>query len=433
MAFAGDAGDLLAVLADLQPVLLDSGGRGTSMLALGRRWSCSWRTGDPGDPLEAVRSRLQAFSAPAHDRWPFTGGLVGWFGYDLRLLLERLPDRHPAPPRCLPDLFMADCRLVVLLDEQRREAALARLRGGGDEEGDDRLERRVLERLEQGLPPPPVSQRLPVAIPPKSAHEARVRHALESIAAGDIYQVNLSQRFTAARPRHLVDCYRRLRRENPPAFGGYAEVGGEALLCLSPERFLRVDAGRVQTRPVKGTAPRSDDAARDARLARSLEVSVKDRAELAMIVDVLRNDLSRVCIPGSVVVTQPMTLETHPTVHHLVAGVEGRLEPGADAVDLVRATLPGGSITGAPRIRAMEIIDELETCRRGVYTGSLGYLGFDGRADLNILIRTAVTEGAHLCFHGGGGIVADSDPAEEYAETLHKVRGILRALDPGVS
>ena len=205
-------------------------------------------------------------------------------------------------------------------------------------------------------------------------------------------------------------------------------LGEEALLCISPERFLLLDGREVETRPIKGTAPRDPDPARDDLVAGELQASEKNRAELAMIVDVLRNDLSRVCEVGSVEVLKAIGLESHPTVHHLSACIRGRLEQDQGTVDLLRATFPGGSITGAPKIRAMEIIDALESSRRGPYTGSMGYLGYDGRMDLNIMIRTAVTHRDRLIFHGGGGIVADSDPDDEYDETVHKVRSFLRVL-----
>ncbi|HJX87490.1 MAG TPA: aminodeoxychorismate synthase component I, partial [Gemmatimonadales bacterium] len=256
---------------------------------------------------------------------------------------------------------------------------------------------------------------------------ARVR---EYIVAGDIFQANLSQRLQAPLREAPYDLYRRLRRRNPAPFAAYFDCGDLTVLSASPERFLRLDErGAVETRPIKGTRPRGLGPMHDAALGRALAESEKDRAENVMIVDLLRNDLSRVCRPGSVRVPELFALEHHPTVHHLVSTVVGELAPGADAVDLIRATFPGGSITGAPKVRAMEIIAELEPTRRGVYCGSVGYLSRTGAMDTSIVIRTFVRVGREVYFQAGGGIVADSDPELEYRETLDKARGLIAALE----
>ena len=255
---------------------------------------------------------------------------------------------------------------------------------------------------------------------------AKVR---EYIVAGDIFQANLSQRFQAPLREPPFDLYRRLRRRNPAPFAAYLAFDEVTVLSASPERFLRLDPdGQVETRPIKGTRPRGLGPMHDAALGRALAESVKDRAENVMIVDLLRNDLSRVCRPGSVRVPELFALEQHPTVHHLVSTVLGDLEPGADAVDLVRAAFPGGSITGAPKVRAMEIIAELEPTRRGVYCGSIGYLSATGAMDTSIVIRTFVLRDGELYFQAGGGIVADSDPELEYRETLDKAAGLIATL-----
>ena len=255
---------------------------------------------------------------------------------------------------------------------------------------------------------------------------AKVR---EYIVAGDIFQANLSQRFQAPLREQPFDLYRRLRRRNPAPFAAYLAFDDVTVLSASPERFLRLDPdGQVETRPIKGTRPRGLGPMHDAALGRALAESVKDRAENVMIVDLLRNDLSRVCRPGSVRVPELFALEQHPTVHHLVSTVLGALEPGADAVDLVRAAFPGGSITGAPKVRAMEIIAELEPTRRGVYCGSIGYLSATGAMDTSIVIRTFVLRDGELYFQAGGGIVADSDPELEYRETLDKAAGLIATL-----
>jgi para-aminobenzoate synthetase component 1 len=255
---------------------------------------------------------------------------------------------------------------------------------------------------------------------------AKVR---EYIVAGDIFQANLSQRFQAPLLEPPFELYLRLRRRNPAPFAAYLAFDNVTVLSASPERFLRLDHDRqVETRPIKGTRPRGVVPMHDAALGRALAESEKDRAENVMIVDLLRNDLSRVCRPGTVRVPELFALEQHPTVHHLVSTVVGELEPAADAVDLVRASFPGGSITGAPKVRAMEVIAELEPTRRGVYCGSIGYLSATGAMDTSIVIRTFVATGAGLYFQAGGGIVADSDPELEFRETLDKVAGLVDTL-----
>ena len=254
------------------------------------------------------------------------------------------------------------------------------------------------------------------------------RRAIDYIHAGDCFQVNLSQRLLHRATLPPLELYDRLRRRNPAPFAGYFDLGDFAIASASPERFLRVENGEVSTRPIKGTRPRGATPEEDERQKWALLDSEKDRAENVMIVDLLRNDLGRVCAYGSVRVEALCRLESYRTVHHLVSEVRGRLRPGLGPVDLLRAAFPGGSVTGAPKVRAMEIIAELEPTARGPYCGSLGYLGFDGSMDTNILIRTFTIGKGWLQFPVGGGIVADSTPEGEYAETLHKAEGLLRAL-----
>jgi para-aminobenzoate synthetase component 1 len=248
------------------------------------------------------------------------------------------------------------------------------------------------------------------------------------IASGDVYQVNLTQRFTAPLPCPPYALYQRLRERSPAPFAAYLSFGAVQIVSSSPERFLTVRDRHVETCPIKGTRPRSADPVEDARLATELLTSEKDRAELLMIVDLERNDLGRVCTYGSVKVEKLWQLESHPTVHHLVATVAGTLRPEVDVIDCITACFPGGSITGAPKIRAMEIIDELEPHRRHIYTGAMGYLGFDGNADLNIAIRTLTCVGGRAYYHVGGGVVWDSQPSAEYQETLDKGRAMREAL-----
>ena len=260
-----------------------------------------------------------------------------------------------------------------------------------------------------------------------------MRRAKAYIAAGDIFQVNLARRLTLPAVEPAAHTYLRLRTANPSAYGALLiwDEGRSAVLSASPELFIALRGRDVLTRPIKGTRPRSSDPVVDAARAAELLASVKDRAELAMIVDLERNDLGRVCTFGSVEVAggaDAFELEAHPTVHHLVASVRGQLRDECDVIDLFRAAFPGGSITGAPKIRAMQIIDELEPTQRSVYTGSIGYFGIDGSACFNIAIRTLIQSDGRIHLHAGGGIVADSDPDEEYAETQAKALGMCRAL-----
>jgi para-aminobenzoate synthetase component 1 len=261
-----------------------------------------------------------------------------------------------------------------------------------------------------------------------------VQRVIEYIRAGDIYQANLSQRLMIPNDEPVIDVYLRLRERNAAPFAGFLQHADWAVLSASPERFLQVQDGVVTTRPIKGTRQRRSPPEADLFTQDELQVSAKDISENVMIVDLLRNDLSRVCRPGTVSVPQLCGVETYETVHHLVSEVRGELLEDRDAWDLLAATFPGGSITGCPKVRAMEIITELEQVARGPYCGTLFYVGFDGSMDSSILIRTMTSRLGWLHFPAGGGVVAQSDPASEYAETLHKAEGLLRALrNPGVN
>jgi para-aminobenzoate synthetase component 1 len=288
--------------------------------------------------------------------------------------------------------------------------------------------------LSQAVDAPPPRAQSPVAdfaITSNFTHKdyvAAVARAKDYIAAGDIYQVNISQRLSAPLATASFDLYRRLCQSNPAPFAAYFETPDAAIISCSPERFIQVRGREVETRPIKGTRPRGATPEEDARLAAELLASEKDRAENVMIVDLERNDLGRVCEFGSVYVPELFVLESFATVHHLVSTVRGRLRPDATALDCLRASFPGGSITGAPKVRSMEIIEELEPTRRGVYTGAIGYLCFSGDMDVNIVIRTLVVKDGVAHFQVGGGIVADSQPEAEYEETLDKGRALARAL-----
>jgi len=403
----------------------------------------AWRE-TAGDALEVARGWLREMgSGAAPGLPPFQCGVAGYIGYDYGAVLEHLPPTR-YDDLALPDVVLGRYDWVIAWDQQAGAAWLVS-RGGPERR------RMVLERLAsaearsarhapagepwpRGAAAPAYASDAAAVIGLRSTFTHRgylnaVAKVREYIVAGDIFQANLSQRFQAPLREQPFDLYRRLRRRNPAPFAAYLAFDDVTVLSASPERFLRLDPdGQVETRPIKGTRPRGLGPMHDAALGRALAESVKDRAENVMIVDLLRNDLSRVCRPGSVRVPELFALEQHPTVHHLVSTVLGDLEPGADAVDLVRAAFPGGSITGAPKVRAMEIIAELEPTRRGVYCGSIGYLSATGAMDTSIVIRTFVLRDGELYFQAGGGIVADSDPELEYRETLDKAAGLIATL-----
>jgi para-aminobenzoate synthetase component 1 len=331
------------------------------------------------------------------------------------------------------------CDVVIAVDGRERRAWICSS-GHPEPAGPARRARAaararaIEERLRSARPlGPPAAPRRPAEVTSsftRPAYEAAVAEVIERILAGDIFQANLSQRFAAELPEGLapIDLYRRLRERNPAPFASFLRLGDAAIASSSPERFLRLAGRRATTSPIKGTRPRDPDPERDRALADQLLASEKDRAENVMIVDLLRNDLSRVCRDGSVDVPSLCRLERFATVHHLVSTVTGDLRPGLTAVDLLAACFPGGSITGAPKIRAMEIIAELEPTRRGPYCGAIGYLGFDGAMDSSVVIRTFAMRGGRVTFNAGGGIVADSDPAAEYDETMAKAGALLSAL-----
>jgi para-aminobenzoate synthetase component 1 len=410
-------------------------------------WKVVLNRGPDGqDPLERARDCLAHLHHDAiPDLPPFQCGAVGYIGYDYGRRLEHLPSAH-YDDLGIPDVVLALYDWVIAWDHLSRRAWIITIAGAA------RL-REVRAMLEgRGTPaePPSVSPwpRIPRApsfpLAPevaegldlrssfsREAYLVAVERVRQYIIAGDIFQANLSQRLEAPLTEPPWALYKRLRAINPAPFAAYIEADEATIMSASPERFLRVAADRtVETRPIKGTSPRGIGPEHDAALGQALIESEKNRAENLMIVDLLRNDLSRVCAPGSVRVPELFLLENYPTVHHLVSTVVGVLSPEADAVDLVKASFPGGSITGAPKVRAMEIIAELEPSRRGVYCGAIGYLSVTGALDTSIVIRTYVALERRAYFSVGGGIVADSDPAAEYDETLDKARALIAALRP---
>ena len=397
------------------------------LLARGRRISL-WRGGRErsweGDPFDALRELLAERPVESDPDLPFPGGVVGAFGYDLARHLERLP-RRAQDDLGFPDLVAGFYDRFLVVDRQERRAAIVEL---SDRDTPRAMDARTYDEA-FGAASAPAGPR--GANFTRERYVQAVRRALEYIAAGDVYQVNLSQRFHARVPEPPVRIYERMRAATPAPYAACLEFGRRAVLSASPELFLERRGRRIVTRPIKGTRRRDPDPDEDERLRRDLWSSPKDDAELAMIVDLERNDLGRVCEYGTVRVAEPKILESHPTVHHLCASIEGTLRRDAGPVEILRATFPGGSITGAPKIRAMEIIDELEPTRRAFYTGALGMIGLDGSLNLSIAIRTVLMDGEDCFFQAGGGIVADSDPQAEYEETLAKAAGLARAL--GVS
>jgi para-aminobenzoate synthetase component 1 len=378
---------------------------------------------------------------------PFQGGLAGLFSYELGRSIERLP-----APRIdefsLPAAALGHYDVVVSFDHLQNRAWV--VSQGWPELTPEARRRRASERLDLFLQQlrATASESISPAVPIMAIadqHElpeaggllsnftadgycAAVRQAIEYIRAGEIFQVNLAQRLLMPARTSSSLLYADLRRRNPAPFAGYFDLGTAQIISASPERFLRVHDRIVETRPIKGTRPRRLGVEADLYAGDDLRGSEKDRAENIMIVDLMRNDLSRVCLPDSVRVTQLCEVETYEYVQHLVSAVEGELRPDCSSIDLLRATFPGGSITGAPKIRAMEIIAELEPHARGAYCGSLGYINWDGSLDLSILIRTITAAGGWWQLPVGGGIVAQSSPQREYFETWHKAEGLLRGI-----
>ncbi|SFU78642.1 para-aminobenzoate synthetase component 1 [Methylobacterium sp. 174MFSha1.1] len=392
----------------------------------------------PGAPLAALRTALAPWrTTPDPALPPFQGGAIGYAAYDLGASLERVA--APARRAGLTDDLAFDVYATVVAFDHR--AGTCHLIATGFPETDpaaraakaasdlDALEAALAgpEPVQDAAPVPPLTWRSNFTAETYARAVERVR---DYIRAGDIYQANIAQRFEADLPPGFdaFAFYRRLRARNPAPFAAYLELDGLTVASSSPERFLRLDGGQVETRPIKGTAPRSTDPAEDRARAEALLASDKERAENVMIVDLLRNDLSRICAPHSVVVPTLCGLETYAGVHHLVSAVTGTLREGADGLDLLAATFPGGSITGAPKLRAMDIITEIEGDARELYCGAIGWIGFDGSLDTSIAIRTVVTDGTRAVLQAGGGVTLLSDPEAEYRETLTKAERVFAAF-----
>jgi para-aminobenzoate synthetase component 1 len=383
-----------------------------------------------GDAFDELQKLLQNYKRDYPSKFPFLGGAVGYLGYDLCHRIEALPRT------AVDDVQIPDCHLgfydgIIIIDHQSDKTYVAAL---GIEEAPEAIVGRIRKKLEQNQK---VSLRSDFEIDEdkqfvgnftKQEYMQALDAVHEYIRAGDIYQTNLTQRFECELRITPLELYSELRRINPAPFASYLDFGEGQIVCSSPERFIQIKGRQIETRPIKGTMPRGKTPEEDAQNRATLVNSAKDKAELLMIVDLERNDLGRVSKTGTVKVPELYKLETYETVFHLVSTVTSELKDDVDAIDVIRASFPGGSITGAPKIRAMEVIDELEPTQRNIYTGSIGYIGFNGDLDLNIVIRTILCKNEKAYFQVGGGIVWDSQNQAEYEETFDKGRALMEAL-----
>ena len=446
LPYCGDPVQLFEAIADLPwSVLLDGGrhepGQSRYDIIVAEPWATLVTRGGMSevrthndvrtsseDPFRLLRELLQPFD-PAALPAPFAGGAIGYFGYDLGRRLERLPCRALDDEQ-LPELAVGLYDWAVVIDHRQHAAWLA---SAGRVADTERQWPALVERFSR-----PLAERSRAPLRTQSSIRSNLTRAqylaaFERVARyideGDCYQVNLAQRFEVRASGDPWSAYQALRAVNPAPYAAYLNLPFAQVLSASPERFLHVREGQVETRPIKGTRARAADPRLDAERALELRDSVKDRAENLMIVDLLRNDLAKSCRPGSIRVPRLFEVESFASVHHLVSTVTGELAPGRDALDLLRGCFPGGSITGAPKVRAMQIIEELEPHRRGVYCGSIGYIGYDGAMDCNIAIRTLVFRDGYARFWAGGGIVADSVGEDEYQETLDKAGPFFQVVE----
>lgn len=383
------------------------------------------------DPLSLVRKIQQQVLAPVESSTqgiPFLGGALGYFAYDLGRRFEKIPEQA-AQDMQVPDMAVGIYSQALIYDHKNQQFHLL-----CPQEQRASIAKQLQATLKQHSQASFSLTTTWHANMDKTSYEKKFAEVQNYLLNGDCYQINLAQRFTADYQGDEFQAYCALRQANQAPFSAFIRLQNSAILSISPERFLQLCKGKVQSKPIKGTMPRSKDSRVDTANAQTLKNSSKDRAENVMIVDLLRNDIAKVCQPNSVVVPKLFDIESFPAVHHLVSTVEGILGTAFDANDLLRAAFPGGSITGAPKIRAMEIIEQLEPHRRSVYCGSIGYISSCGTMDTNIAIRTLVCEkhkgnttGSIYCW-AGGGLVADSTAASEYQETFDKVNHILPVL-----
>ena len=441
LPYRSDPAAYFSAISDLKwAVWLDSGGRGrydiftaqpaVTLITEGTQTLIGDTTGEravSGNAFDLLREVLSSQLEPVAGI-KFAGGALGYWSYDLARQQQALPEEAEDGEH-LPQMAIGIYDWALQLDHQSKTAQLVSYQRYPQTA---RQLPQILQRLQDGI--------AAVAAEPFRVHgeiasnfsRARYAQAFKSVQdylfAGDCYQINLAQRFSARASGDGFAAYCKLRELSPAPYAAFLKLPWVQILCASPERFLQVQQGRVETRPIKGTRPSVADAAENALLVQDLRNNPKDRAENLMIVDLLRNDLGKACAAGSVKVPRLFEVESYATVHHLVSTVTGELAPGQDALSLLRDCFPGGSITGAPKHRAMEIIEQLEPQRRGVYCGAIGYIGFDGNIDCNIAIRTLVYAAGEIRCWAGGGIVADSQMEAEYQETLDKAEAMLAML-----
>lgn len=429
LPYQSDASAYYAAIAGLPWAMwLDSGGmsRYDILTAAPRHTVVFDAVAENDDPFARLRSELGS-TEESVDGVPFAGGMLGYWSYDLARRTMNLSGIAQDAER-LPDMAVGLYDWALVLDHRQKTARLVSHRRYAET---DALLPEILQRFQDVVPHPMgdfhVYGKIESNFTPETYRAAfdAVQHYLQ---AGDCYQVNLAQRFDAEAYGDAFSAYLELRRLSPAPYSAFLNLPQMQILCASPERFLSVRERRVETKPIKGTRPRGGDIARDRQLIDELRRHPKDRAENLMIVDLLRNDLGKSCVPGSVRVPKLFEVESYANVHHLVSTVQGELAAEHDALDLLRDCFPGGSVTGAPKQRAMQIIEQLEPNRRGVYCGAIGYIGFDGNMDTNIVIRTLVYSENRIRCWAGGGIVADSQCAAEYQETLDKASAMLRML-----
>ncbi len=392
------------------------------------------QTTQDGDVFDVITKRLKHWiphTQTIRGLPPFQGGAAGYFGYDLARNIETLPETAKDNPD-MPDLAVGIYDQVLAFDHIKEQAWIIT---HAKNYHDARKKQDYILGLISRPPTPEKFTETSLDWTPdftQKSYKKQVSKVIDYIKAGDIFQANLSQRFEAKLPKDFDTFahYCHMRKVNPAPFASYMNCGDITISSASPERFITVKDRMVETRPIKGTRPRSNDTSQDERNRRALEASEKDRAENTMIVDLLRNDLSKTCLSNSVQVNELCKTESFAGVHHLVSSIRGTLKKDKTPLELIKNSFPGGSITGAPKIRAMEIIEELEPNRRGPYCGSMAYIGFDNSMDTSILIRTLVYEKNNVSLQVGGGIVADSNPEEEYQETLDKARAIFDSFKP---
>ena len=386
------------------------------------------------NPLNFLQEELRNYKVKNDTHLPFIGGAVGYLSYDLGNYMENLP-RSAKDDLSVYDLYFGLYDHVIVVDhlEEKIYIATPDLDMKKEDEIAIYIENKIIEAEKNGVDSiyyeeKDVKPTKLVSNFTKKGFEDSVEKVRQYIKSGDIYQANLTQRFSGKTTLSSYELYRDLRRFSPAPFGAYLNFDDFNILSNSPERFIKCVDKKLETRPIKGTRPRGKNKEEDLKLQEELRNSEKDRAELLMIVDLERNDIGRISKIGSVKIPELFVIEPYANVNHLVATVVGELDDDKDAVDVIKATFPGGSITGAPKIRSMEIIDELEPTQRNVYTGSIGYIGFNGDMDLNIAIRTIVKKEDEVYFQVGGGMTWGSNPGEEYQETLDKAQSIMKAL-----